>query len=342
MSARRLISVTPVDPAGPGRAVLRPSHTRRGSAEDRSCLDLDNDIALENAYRLVGIPLGRVWDQVKARDGFISALQSAEGQAATTTVREESGPAGAVVAASCGAALAAAELSGSAFGAIPGAVFDAALALLLVILFAWRLGTRTAPLLPVLALVALIRPISLVAAVPNLPPLALYILAGGPLLVGAPLAARLVADPVRELHLRIEQPRLDAAVAAAGPSAGLVGYLLLTPAALLGQPTPIGYAVMVAVLIVFGGLVEELIFRGLVLNAAIRALGGERAGLAFTAALSMALYWGSGSIPYMLFMGLMGGAFGLALLRGASLWGVAFSHGLMLVTMALLAQELGR
>jgi hypothetical protein len=41
-------------------------------------------------------------------------------------------------------------------------------------------------------------------------------------------------------------------------------------------------------------------------------------------------------------MALVGATFGLALLRGASLWGVAFGHGLMLVTMALLAQELLR
>jgi hypothetical protein len=44
----------------------------------------------------------------------------------------------------------------------------------------------------------------------------------------------------------------------------------------------------------------------------------------------------------MLLMGVMGCVFGLALLRGASLWGIALSHGLMLVTIALLAQGLAR
>jgi membrane protease YdiL (CAAX protease family) len=342
MSPTRLTLAAPVDQAELSRAVLLATPAGPNGGDDRCRPDLDNDAALENAYRLVGIPYGRAWEQVKARDGLTDALQSAQGQAATTTIGERSGPAGAVVVASCAAAIAAAELSGSAFGAIPGAAFDAALALLLVILFAWRPGARSAPLLPVLALVALVRPISLAAVAPSLPPLAWYALAGLPLLVGAMLATRLLEEPVRELHLRIQQPWVDAAVAAAGPSAGLVGYLLLTPAAFLGQPNPISYAVMVAVLIVFGGLVEELIFRGLVLNAAVQALGDEVMGVAVTAALSMALYWGSGSIPYMLFMGLVGGALGLALLRGASLWGVALSHGLMLVTMALLAQELGR
>jgi membrane protease YdiL (CAAX protease family) len=233
-------------------------------------------------------------------------------------------------------------LSGSAFGAIPGAVFDAALASALLILFAWRPQATYGRLLPVLALVALIRPISLAAAVPTLEPLAWYALAGLPLLVGAALAVRLVEEPARELHLRIARPWLEAAMAAVGISAGLVGYFLLRPTPLLSHSSAGGYGAMVAILIVFGGVLEELIFRGLVQNAVTEAVGNARTGVAFAAALSAALYWGSGSIPYMLLMALVGATFGLALLRGASLWGVAFGHGLMLVTMALLAQELLR
>jgi membrane protease YdiL (CAAX protease family) len=341
MSARRLESLTPADPAVPGPGVSQALHPGPGSGEGRRCLDLDNDIALEHAYRLVGIPSGRAWELVKARDALTSRMP-ALGPVVELAAGEESGPATAVVAVWCGAAIAAAELSGSALGAVPGAAFDAMLAMLLVILLALRPRARSAPLLPALALVALIRPISLVAVVPSLPPLAWYATAGLPLLVGCVLAARLVEEPIRELHLDIRQPWVDAALATAGPSAGLVGYLLLTPAALLSHPNPIGYAVMAAVLAVFGGLVEELIFRGLVLNAAIDALGGSRTGVAFTGMLSAALYWGSGSVPYMLLMAVVGCAFAFALLRGASLWGVALSHALMLVTMAVLAQELGR
>lgn len=342
MSPEQIVFPTPVDRGSPGLRVIQAAPARPGRREDGGSRDLDNDAALENAYRLVGIPSGRAWDLVKARDALTMGVPAPPGQAIELAAGEESGRAAAVVAVSCGAAIAAAELSGSALGAVPGAVFDAALATLLVILFAWRPRARSAPLLPALALVALIRPISLAAVAPSLPPLAWYAMAGLPLLVGSVLAARLMDEPIRELHLGIRKPWVDAAVAAAGPSAGLVGYLLLTPAALLGQPNPIGYAVMVVVLAVFGGLVEELIFRGLVLSAAIDALGDARAGVAFTAAISMALYWGSGSVPYMLLMAVVGGAFAFALLRGASLWGVALSHALMLVTMAVLAQGLGR
>jgi membrane protease YdiL (CAAX protease family) len=249
---------------------------------------------------------------------------------------------GATLAAMYGAAIAAAELSGSVFGAIPGAVFDAALAAALLIQFIWRPHAEGGRLLPALALVALIRPVSLAAALPTMQPLAWYVFAGLPLLVGAALAVRLVEEPAWQLHLRIKRPWLDASVAAAGVPTGLVCYFLLQPSPLLAPPSPVGYASMAAILLVFGGGLEELIFRGLVQSAAVQVVGNPLTGVAFTAALNMALYWGSGSIPYMLLMGVLGATYGLALLRGASLWGVALSHGLILVTLALLTQALTR
>ena len=336
MSLMRPISPTPVGPAEPGRT-LPPASPAGPSDGGGAGLDFHND-ALEIAYRLVGIQSGRAWEQVKRRDGPDADRHLPRGLAAGFADSLESGRAVAVLAVSSGLAITAAEMSSSAFGAIPGAVFDAALASLLLIVFAWRPAARSARLLPFLALVALIRPISLAAIVPRMSPLAWYAIAGLPLLVGAVLATRLMTEPARELHLRIERPLVDATVAAAGLIAGLVGYVLLTPVPLLAHPSPIGYVAMVAILGVFGGLLEELIFRGLVLSASIQAFGGTGTATAFAALLAMALYWGSGSIPYMLLMAVVGGALGLALLRGASLWGIGLSHGLMLATIALLAQ----
>jgi membrane protease YdiL (CAAX protease family) len=229
-------------------------------------------------------------------------------------------------------------MSGSVFGSIPGALFEVALAGALLALSAWRSDARSIRILTVMALVALIRPISLAAAVPALHPLAWYALAGVPLLAGGVLAVRGVEEPARDLHLRIERPGTDIFMAAAGPAAGILGYVLLTPAPLLDRPSLVGYAATIAILALFGGLLEELIFRGLVLNAAAAALGNKWLALGFTAVLSMILYWGSGSIPYMLLMGAVGAGMGFGLLRGASLWGISISHGLMLATIALLAE----
>jgi uncharacterized protein len=318
-------------------ALVTPGGSAAGGATD-----LDNDPALQIALSLVGLPYGSPKELITVRGhSSLRPRLRLELEKIQAAVRATS-PAAAAIAASGGAAIAAAELSGSAFGAIPGAVFDAALASLLLIVFVWRPRAEPGHLLPVLALVALIRPISLAAAVPALGPLAWYVLAGFPLLVGAVLATRLLDDKAAELHLRIELPRLDTTIAAAGIPAGLVGYILLNPTPLLAHPSAVGLVAMLATLSVFGGVLEELIFRGLVQSAAIKALGGTWTGAVFTAALSTALYWGSGSILYMLMMAVVGCAFGLAILRGASLWGVSLSHALMLVTIALLAQGLPR
>ena len=245
---------------------------------------------------------------------------------------------GPALAISAGLVILGAEISGWAFGAIPGAIVDAGLASALLIVCTWRPGTAAAPLLIALALVALIRPISLAAAVPALGPLAWYALAGVPLLVGAALAARLMTEPVSELHLHVLQPRLDVGIQAVGVVAGLVGAFVLKPAPLLAHPNALGYAAMAIILVVFGGALEELIFRGLLQHAAGQVLGSEWMGIAYGAGLGAALYAGSGSVPYMLLMATVGSVFGLAFVRGASIWGLALSHGLMLVVMALLAQ----
>ena len=341
MSPRRRISPTPVDPAEPPLAQRPAASATLSDGRDGFGQEFHDD-ALEIAYRLVGLKSGRVWEQVKTRDDREADRQLPVGLAATLGARLESRQAGAFVAISCGLAIAAAEVSGSVFGVIPGAALETVLALLLLILFAWRPAARSARLLPVLALVALIRPISLAAVVPQLPLLAWYALAGLPLLVSAVLAARLVAEPARELHLRIERPVVDFAVAAAGLLAGLVGYLLLRPMPLLAHPSPIAYVAVLVILGVFGGLLEELIFRGLVLSASIQAFGSPGRATAYAALLSSAMYWGSGSIAYMFVMAVVAVALGLALLRGASLWGIALSHGLMLATMAILAQAAPR
>ena len=300
MSPGRPAPMSPDGQAG-HKPRIRTAPVDPGKAGRGARVNPGKDAAIEKALRRAGVPSGRAWELIKERDRLTMAGES-RGDPAAPATGVSTKRIGAVSAASCGLAIAAAELSGSVIGAIPGAIFDAALAALLLILFAWRPQTAPGRMLPMLALVALIRPVSLAAAVPAVGPLAWYALAGVPLITGAVLATRLVEDPSRELHLRIERPRLDAEMVALGVPAGLVGYLLLGPTPLLAHANAVGYFVMVAILVVFGGMLEELVFRGLVQSAAVRVFGGTGAGVIFTAALGTALYWGSGSIPYLFLM----------------------------------------
>ncbi len=148
---------------------------------------------------------------------------------------------------------------------------------------------------------------------------------------------RAIDEPVRRLHLRIAWPVLDLVVMDAGVPLGVVGYALLRPEPLLDHPAGPELVAAALVLVVCGGLVEELIFRGLLLAVSEKLIGRRGPAIIYVAAINATLYLGSGSIAYALLIGGVGIVYGAALARGASIWSVSVSHGLLLVSMAFLA-----
>jgi membrane protease YdiL (CAAX protease family) len=227
-----------------------------------------------------------------------------------------------------------AELAGALGWVIGGAVVDAALVPILLGHFVWSERTPHRRLLPVLALIALLRVLSIAAVVPRLPVVTWYIMVGGALLIGEYLTVRLVDEPWARLNLAIRRPRLDVGIAAFGIPAGLIGYLLLRPGPLMPDAGPAQTLAGIVGLVIFGAFAEELLFRGLLLVVAIESLEVPRNGLAYAALMSAAMYLGSGSVPYTVAVGGFGLILGATILRGGSLWGATASHGLALVGMA--------
>jgi membrane protease YdiL (CAAX protease family) len=235
------------------------------------------------------------------------------------------------------AVLAAAELVGFIGGGMATAFIDAALvSALLVYLYVWS-DDSNREILPVLALVALIPVVGIAAVVPSAPRLSWYVLTGAPLLAGAILAMRVIDAPVGRLHLHIACPALDLLVVDAGAPLGVLGYALLRPQPLLERPAGPELVAAALVLVICGGLVEELIFRGLLLAVSEKLIGRRGPAILYVAAINVTLYLGSGSIAYALLIGGAGVIYGAALARGASIWSVSASHGLLLVSMASLA-----
>lgn len=234
-------------------------------------------------------------------------------------------------------ALLAAELVGLEAGGMATAFIDAALVLaLLVYPFLWpnRSDRET---LPVLMLVALIPVVSIAAVVPSAPKLSWYVLTGVPLLAGAVLAMRMIDEPVRRLHLPIGDVALDLFTVSLGAPLGLLGYALLRPQRLIEHPTGPELVAIVLVLVVCGGFVEEMIFRGLLLAVVERFFSHWEPAILCVAAINVTLYLGSGCISYALLIGVAGILYGAAIARGASIWSVSASHGLLLAYMAWLA-----
>jgi membrane protease YdiL (CAAX protease family) len=227
-----------------------------------------------------------------------------------------------------------AELLGALWSPLVSAVIDGALIPVLLAHFALRHAAAYRRLLPVLALLALLRTLSVAAVFPHLPVATWYLLVGAPVLIGAVLAARLIDEPFERLGLRVRDIRLDAEVTLLGVPASLLGYLLLRPAALM-PGAPLALIVLeMAVLAVFAAFTEELVYRGLLQTVAIEAFGLRRAGVVYAATMCAIMYLGAGSVPFTVAMWALAFGYGQALLRGSSLWGLAASHTLILWGMA--------
>ena len=225
------------------------------------------------------------------------------------------------------------ELAGVLGAGIAGAILDAALVTALLGHYVWGERTAHRNLLPVLALVALLRVLSITAAIPRLPTVTWYITVGGALLIGEILTMRLLAEPSEALNLVVRRRGLDLGLIAAGIPFGFIGYLLLRPLPLMPDATLVQALTGMVGVVVFGGFVEALLFRGILQSVAIESFGSEWAGLLYAASMATVMYIGSGSPLFTLAMGLYGLALGAAILRGGSLWGAAGSHGMALVGM---------
>jgi membrane protease YdiL (CAAX protease family) len=228
-----------------------------------------------------------------------------------------------------------AELVGATWGAIPGAMMDAVLIPVLLAHYVMRPAATYRRLLPILALLGLLRTLSITAVFPHLPVATWYSLVGAPVLIGAVLAIRLIDEPFERLGLRVQDVRLDAAIVVSGLPLGLVGYVLLRPEELVPGAGPAIVVLAMAALAVFAAFTEELVYRGLLQTVAIEAFGFRRAGVVYAATMCAFMYAGSGSPPFMLAMWGLSLGFGFALVRGASLWGLAASHALILWGMGI-------
>jgi hypothetical protein len=182
------------------------------------------------------------------------------------------------------------------------------------------------PALPILALLPLIRLLSVALPIPGTAEIFPYALVGAPVLLGAVLSARAMGASRTDLGLgRPASIGTIALIAAIGLPLGLVARAadLILPLA-TGDANPL---VVLAVVVLFVAFLEEFVFRGLLLRVASE--GSRLAGIAAASVLYAAMYFGSGSAAAVVFMGLTGALFGYLAGRSGSLWGVLGAHLLL-------------
>jgi len=208
---------------------------------------------------------------------------------------------------------------------------------LLAIILALQARSRWAGIRAIvpIALVPLLRLLSLTTPLPGVPTVYWLVLAGVPLAVGGVLAARAAGLSLGALGVRRTSWIPQVSIALLGLPAGYVLWRLVGPLRLFDPgATPGDVVITVLLLVAFAGVVEEFIFRGVIQSALSRNYAGRAVLLA--GILYGSTYLGSLSFEYAAFMSLMGMAYGFFAHRTGSILGVAASHALLVVGATLL------
>jgi hypothetical protein len=225
------------------------------------------------------------------------------------------------------AALIGAEVIAAAVGPVSGAACHAVVLLALLNTYAISPDLPEGRLLALLALVPLLRILSLTMPNRHVAEIWWYGMVGVPLMLGALLAARLVPTAWPDLSIRREQLLAQVAIALAGAPLGVAAFEILTPAPVISPLTAPSFLGGAFILIVFSAFLEELIFRGLLQRGARELFGGL--GLVIVSVLYASLYVGSLSAPYIAFVGAVGLMFAVAVERTGILWGAVGAHSLL-------------
>ena len=182
-------------------------------------------------------------------------------------------------------------------------------------------------LLLALSLLPLVRLLSLSLPTRLVPVLDWYVLIGVPSMLALGLAARELGLRPADLGLRLAPIRPELRVAAAGLALSLPAYAILRPQPLVGDPTASGLIVAGAIVAIFGGLFEELLFRGFIQTVAVQGLA--RGGVIVSTAATALMYAASLDLRYTIFASLVGAFFGLAVRRSGSIVGASAGHALL-------------
>jgi membrane protease YdiL (CAAX protease family) len=225
------------------------------------------------------------------------------------------------------------------------AIIDALVVVAALTQFGWAqrsplaIGDTAGRLLPAVALVALMRLLSLTMPVPSLPPVMWIVLAGGPLLVAVAATARLLVLNARDLGLT-RRPRsvFTVSVIVLSAPAGLLLGAVAPYNPIEGVGSPMFSGLVAAAVVSCAVIPEELVFRGILqplLSARVGRLSVIVATLAFAAT-----YVGSGSVVVVALLGFAGLAYGVDAARTGSLWGPLLGHSILSVTATVIGPAL--
>jgi membrane protease YdiL (CAAX protease family) len=228
------------------------------------------------------------------------------------------------------------------FSPVATAILDAGVLVLALSHFGFAersplaIGDPAVRILPGIALVPLMRVLSLTLPLPTVAPIYWLAFSAPPALLGVLASARLASLDVQEMSLtRFGVDRVSGLLVVASALVGLgLGLLVPSPFA-WDVHSPLATALTAAALIGAAAIPEELVYRG-VLQPLLSDLLG-RAGIVVGAGVFAATYAGSGSLPFMGGMAAVGLAYGWNTQRCASVWPALAGHTVLLMAQIIVA-----
>ena len=233
--------------------------------------------------------------------------------------------------------IAGAELTAAYISVPLGALWHAVLILVLVghyIRSAHPAHSKMREVLPVLALLPLIRVVSVAMPLDVVHQLYWHAWIGVPLLLAVGILSSSLKRPWTNVGTGRRILLLQAAMATCGLPLGLLAYYLLRPAPLKPELTWLDIVLGSLILVIFSALLEEVIFRGMLLPIALHFFG--TVGILWSGFLFAIMYIGTLSVPMGILMFGIGSIFGLYVQRTGSIWGAVCAHSVFKVGLILI------
>ncbi len=186
-----------------------------------------------------------------------------------------------------------------------------------------------------LALVPLVRIMSLSMPLANLPQIWWYPIIYAPLIASAIVTMRILDYRPAQVGLTSGWLPAQLAIGLTGILFGVTEYFILAPEALVAELTWQAIWLPALILFVSTGFTEEFIFRGVLQHSAVKALGGW--GIVYVSLLFAILHMGFLSWVDVAFVFVISLFFGWAVNKTGSLLGVTLSHGITNILLFLIA-----
>jgi len=178
-----------------------------------------------------------------------------------------------------------------------------------------------------LALVPLVRIISLGMPLVNIPQIWRYPIIYVPLLAAAVVVMRILGHRAREIGLNFSSFPVQLAVGLSGLLFGVTEYFILAPEPLVVELTWQEVWLPALILLMCTGFVEEFIFRGVLQRTAVEVFGGWW-GIIYVSLLFAVLHVGFLSWIDVVFVFAVALFFGWVVKKTGSLFGVTLAHGI--------------